>query len=55
MNDSKSCIKCRYRRRTQLGPHEWAHDCDLRQRDFPNADQCGQYHSGPDPTERDEK
>lgn len=45
MSDIKSCIKCRHRRRTPLG----AHDCDLRQRDFPNADQCGQYHPGPNP------
>ena len=50
MSDSKSCYECRHRRRTPLGPHEWAHDCDMRQRDFPNADQCGQYHPGPDPT-----
>ena len=46
---TKSCDLCRHNARTQTGPHAWRHDCGLRQRDYPDASQCGAYEPPPFP------
>ena len=39
----KYCHECQHYQRKRNGPHEWLIDCFLRQADFPDAGNCGQY------------